>query len=35
VILYDETIRQKKIDGITFIKVITDAGIIQPSSEIV
>jgi fructose-bisphosphate aldolase class I len=28
VILYDETIRQKKKDGTTFIKVIEDAGII-------
>ena len=28
VILYDETIRQKKKDGIPFIKVIADAGII-------
>ncbi len=28
VILYDETIRQKKSDGTPFIKVITDAGII-------
>jgi len=28
VILYDETIRQKKKDGTSFIKVITDAGII-------
>ena len=28
VILYDETIRQKKKDGTPFIKVITDAGII-------
>jgi fructose-bisphosphate aldolase class I len=28
VILYDETIRQKKKDGTLFIKVITDAGII-------
>ncbi len=28
VILYDETIRQTKKDGTTFIKVITDAGII-------
>ena len=28
VILYDETIRQKKIDGTSFIKAITDAGII-------
>jgi fructose-bisphosphate aldolase class I len=28
VILYDETIRQQKKDGTTFVKVITDAGII-------
>jgi fructose-bisphosphate aldolase class I len=28
VILYDETIRQQKTDGIPFVKVITDAGII-------
>jgi len=28
VILYDETIRQKKEDGTPFLKVITDAGII-------
>jgi fructose-bisphosphate aldolase class I len=28
VILYDETIRQQKKDGIPFVKVITDAGII-------
>jgi fructose-bisphosphate aldolase class I len=28
VILYDETIRQTKIDGTLFVKVITDAGII-------
>src|SRR5450830_937522 len=28
VILYDETIRQKKKDGTSFVKVITDAGII-------
>ena len=28
VILYDETIRQRKIDGTSFVKVITDAGII-------
>jgi fructose-bisphosphate aldolase class I len=28
VILYDETIRQKKTDGTPFVKVITDAGII-------
>lgn len=28
VILYDETIRQKKKDGTTFVKVITDAGMI-------
>ena len=27
-ILYDETIRQKKSDGIPFIKVLIDAGII-------
>jgi fructose-bisphosphate aldolase, class I len=26
-ILYDETIRQRKKDGILFVKVITDAGI--------
>ncbi len=28
VILYDETIRQKKMDGTPFLKVLTDAGII-------
>src|SRR5450830_2106784 len=28
VILYDETVRQKKKDGTSFVKVITDAGII-------
>src|ERR1039458_8791708 len=28
VILYDETIRQRKQDGTPFVKVITDAGII-------
>src|SRR5664279_5848747 len=27
-ILYDETIRQQKKDGTTFVKVLTDAGII-------
>jgi fructose-bisphosphate aldolase class I len=33
VILYDETIRQSKIDGTPFVKVITDAGII-PSIKV-
>ena len=28
VILYDETIRQQKIDGTPFLKILTDAGII-------
>ena len=27
-ILYDETIRQRKKDGTSFVKVLTDAGII-------
>jgi fructose-bisphosphate aldolase, class I len=34
VILYDETIRQRRQDGTPFVRALTDAGIIPASSSI-